>query len=60
MLSVTYQKAISGAAADRGLYLKFRPPPPAPPADAERVELAQDIDDTTAGDLARALGEEDR
>ena len=60
VLSVTYQKAISGAAADRGLYLKFRPPPPAPPADAERVELTDKIGDAEVGDLARALGEDDR
>ena len=29
VLAVTYQKALSGASADRSLYLKFRPPPPA-------------------------------
>ena len=39
VLAVAYQKALSGASADRSLYLKFRPPPPAAGADGETVEL---------------------
>ena len=39
VLAVAYQKALGGASADRSLYLKFRPPPPAAAADAETVEL---------------------
>ena len=39
VLAITYQKALSGTSADRSLYLKFRPPPPAAPTDEETVEL---------------------
>lgn len=39
VLAITYQKALSGASADRSLYLKFRPPPPAAPVDEETCEL---------------------
>ena len=44
VLAITYQKALSGASADRSLYLKFRPPPPAVAADEETVELDRPID----------------
>ena len=60
VLSVTYQKAISGAAADRGLYLKFRPPPPAPPADAETVASEKPFARMTEDDMSDLLGEGDR
>ncbi len=51
VLAITYQKALSGASADRSLYLKFRPPPPAIPADEETCELKCSIDDAEEGQL---------
>ena len=52
VLSVTYQKAIGGAAADRSLYLKFRPPPPAPELDAETVFSELPLPDLTEAQVA--------
>ena len=51
VLAITYQKALSGASADRSLYLKFRPPPPAVPADEETVELNRPVHDAEENQL---------
>ncbi|MFH5806008.1 hypothetical protein [Alienimonas sp. DA493] len=55
VLAITYQKALSGASADRSLYLKFRPPPPAVPADEETCELERPARDTAEEELADLL-----
>ncbi|NNJ27125.1 hypothetical protein [Alienimonas chondri] len=55
VLAVTYQKALSGASADRSLYLKFRPPPPAVPTDEETVELNGPIGETPEEELGEQL-----
>ena len=62
VLSVTYQKAIAGAAADRSLYLKFRPPPPAPAAGgdaAEVVDAGADAAALTDDRIADLVGDPD-
>jgi hypothetical protein len=51
VLAITYQKALSGANADRKLYLQFRPPPPALAADEETCELEGPLDDAVEGQL---------
>ena len=58
VLSVTYQKALTGAAADRSLYLKFRPPPPAPDRDAETVAAPKRLEQMGEAELADAAGED--
>lgn len=51
VLAITYQKALSGASSDRSLYLKFRPPPPAIPADEETCELDRELKDANEGQI---------
>ena len=54
VLAVTYQKALSGASADRSLYLKFRPPPPPADAEEEVVELDDPVEWMTDRELKGA------
>ena len=55
VLAVTYQKALSGASADRSLYLKFRPPPPPVDPDGGTARLDVDLDELDDPALEEAL-----
>ena len=51
VLAITYQKALSGASADRSLYLRFRPPPPALAPDEETCDLSAPLPDAPEDEL---------